>query len=170
MYWHSFFYFPHYWYSFDKELLACRNNRWKKAFNSENESTSDLKATIVIEHIIQAADVAHTMQHWHVYQKWNERLFVEMCSAHDSGRGPAKDPADGWYEGELWFFDNYVIPLAKKLEECGVFGVSSDECLNYALQNRKEWEIRGKDLVKAMQERYSDMKAGKSRRGSSGLA
>lgn len=116
----------------------------------------------MIEHIIQAADVAHTMQHWHVYQKWNERLFFEMCTAHDSGRGPANDPADGWYQGELWFFDNYIIPLAKKLEECGVFGVSSDECLNYALENRKEWETRGKDLVRSMKDRYTEMKEGKS--------
>lgn len=57
--------------------------------------------------------------------------------AYEEGRG-GKDPTEGWYNGELWFFDNYVIPLAKKLEECGVFGVSSDECLNYALENRKE--------------------------------
>lgn len=142
--------------SFDKDLLSKRNNKWKKAFSSHIESSSDLKATIVIEHIIQAADVAHTMQHWHVYQKWNERLFVEMCAAHTSGRSPAKDPAVGWYEGELWFFDNYVIPLAKKLEECGVFGVSSDECLNYALENRKEWERKGRDLVKVMAERYAE--------------
>jgi hypothetical protein len=26
------------------------------------------------------------------------------------------DPLLGWYEGEIWFFDNYVIPLACKLE------------------------------------------------------
>merc|ERR1712048_1319128 len=82
----------------------------------------------------------------------------EMCTAYKSGRGPARDPALGWYEGELWFFDNYVIPLAKKLEECGVFGVSSDECLNYALENRKEWESRGRDLVKTMMERYEENK------------
>jgi hypothetical protein len=25
--------------------------------------------------------------------------------------------------GEIGFFDFYVIPLAKKLKECGVFGV-----------------------------------------------
>jgi hypothetical protein len=30
-------------------------------------------------------------------------------------------------EGEIGFFDFYIIPLAKKLKECGVFGVSSDE-------------------------------------------
>ncbi|CAJ1963512.1 unnamed protein product [Cylindrotheca closterium] len=151
---------------FDKDLLAIRNKKWKKAFKSEEEeSSSDLKATIVIEHIIQAADVAHTMQHWHVYQKWNEKLFFEMCTAHEADRGPAKDPALGWYEGELWFFDNYVIPLAKKLEECGVFGVSSDECLNYALENRKEWEIRGRDLVTSMKERYAKMRK-EGKRGS----
>ena len=43
--------------------------------------------------------------------------------------------------------DNYVIPLAKKLKECGVFGVSSDEYLNYALENRREWSIKGEEVV-----------------------
>ena len=61
-----------------------------------------------------------------------------------------KDPASFWYKGEIGFFDNYVIPLAKKLKECGVFGVSSDEYLNYALQNRAEWEERGEAIVRAL--------------------
>lgn len=30
------------------------------------------------------------------------------------------------------FFDFYIIPLAKKLKDCGVFEVSSDEYLNSA--------------------------------------
>lgn len=46
--------------------------------------------------------------------------------------------------------DNYVIPLARKLDECRVFGVASDECLNYALENRKEWAVKGKQVVKEM--------------------
>lgn len=46
-----------------------------------------------------------------------------------------------------------MIPLAKKLDECGVFGVTSDECLNYALQNRQEWEAKGERIVKDMIER-----------------
>jgi hypothetical protein len=132
---------------FDKDLLSLRNSRWNKAFSCDDESASELKATIVIEHIIQAADVAHTMQHWHVYQKWNEQLFAEMCAAYEAGRGPEKHPSTTWYEGELWFFDNYVIPLAKKLRNCGVFGVSSDEYLNYAEKNRAEWEQRGGEIV-----------------------
>jgi hypothetical protein len=63
-----------------------------------------------------------------------------------------KDPSTGWYEGELWFFDFYVIPLARKLKECGVFGVSSEEYLDYALRNRNEWERKGKEVSKTMLE------------------
>lgn len=48
----------------DKELKALRNKRWEKAFNKneqvENESakdSTDRKATIVIEHLIQAVRI-----------------------------------------------------------------------------------------------------------------
>jgi class 3 adenylate cyclase len=149
---------------FDKDMTAIRNRRWNKAFHRDDKMTpltqeedGNLKATIVLEHLIQASDVSHTMQHWHIYTKWNERLFHEMYSAFDSGR-MAKDPSEGWYGGELWFFDNYVIPLARKLEECQVFGVSSDEYLNYALENRKEWEQKGKEIVKNFSVSYQTSK------------
>lgn len=136
---------------FDPELNALRKGRWEKAFSKDNNSEdyNDLRATIVIEHIIQASDVSHTMQHWHIYRKWNARLFNELFKAYKDGR-MEKDPSVFWYQGELGFFDNYIIPLAKKLADCKVFGVSSDECLNYARRNRAEWEQRGKDLVAEM--------------------
>jgi hypothetical protein len=35
-----------------------------------------------------------------------------------------------------------------------VFGVSSDEFLNYALINRKEWEQKGENMVKQYLEEY----------------
>jgi class 3 adenylate cyclase len=151
---------------FDKELQALRKNRWDTAFkhisqqvDSTPEDDVNRKATIVIEHLIQASDVAHTMQHWHIYQKWNERLFAEMTVAHQNGR-MENDPGGGWYQGELGFFDNYVIPLAKKLKECGVFGVSSDEYLNYALENRREWASKGEESVARMVEKYSNKEEG----------
>ena len=114
---------------FDAELNNLRKKRWERAFSGveqEGSVHSDLRATIVIEHIIQASDVSHTMQHWHVYQRWNKRLLTEMYQAFKDGR-MAKDPSTFWYQGELGFFDHYVVPLANKLKECGVFGVSSDE-------------------------------------------
>jgi class 3 adenylate cyclase len=142
----------------DKELKALRNARWEKAFAEENQVDSrennNRKATIVIEHLIQASDIAHTMQHWHIYRKWNERLFHEMYDAWRNGRSE-KDPSEFWYNGEIGFFDFYIIPLAKKLKECGVFGVSSDEYLNYAQKNRAEWEAQGHQVVEKLVEKYT---------------
>ena len=60
----------------DKELQAARKARWQVAFSEEEELeeppevTVNRKATIVIEHLIQASDISHTMQHWHIYSKW----------------------------------------------------------------------------------------------------
>eukprot|EP00977_Amphora_coffeiformis_P003945 scaffold792_cov163-Amphora_coffeaeformis.AAC.4 len=53
----------------DKELGAARKHRWQEAFSDKAsqdspEVVANRKATIVIEHLIQASDVAHTMQHW----------------------------------------------------------------------------------------------------------
>jgi hypothetical protein len=137
----------------DKDLKTLRNKRWEVAFDPTiKESASQAtnrKATIVIEHLIQASDVAHTMQHWQVYRRWNERFFRECYQAYLDGRAET-DPTEGWYKGELGFFDFYIIPLAKKLKDCGVFGVSSDEYLSYATANREEWEKRGEDMVAQM--------------------
>jgi hypothetical protein len=85
-------------------------------------------------------------------QKWNERLFKEMYFGYLQGRSE-KDPTTKWYEGELWFFDFYVLPLARKLKECGVFGVSSEEYLDYAVRNRTEWARKGKEISESMLER-----------------
>jgi hypothetical protein len=138
----------------DKELKRLRNERWDKAFKSGSmEGTSSIafeslnrKATIVIEHLIQASDVSHTMQHWDVYQEWNENLFMEMYEAYRQGRSD-RNPADFWFEGEMGFFDFYIVPLSQKLNDCGVFGISSDENLNYALENRKMWVSHGRRVV-----------------------
>ena len=48
-----------------------------------------------------------------------------------------------------------VIPLAKKLKDCGVFGKSSDEFLNYAEANRAEWVKKGEHIVAEMVEELS---------------
>ena len=92
------------------------------------------------------------MQHFFIYSKWNERLFKEVYFGYLSGR-LQKNPTEGWYQGELWFFDNYVIPLAKKLKDCAVFGHSSDEYYNYAVQNRTEWERKGRTLCEVMKKK-----------------
>lgn len=43
-----------------------------------------------------------------------------------------------------------MIPLAKKLDECGVFGVASDEGLFHAKENMRHWEVEGERIVEKM--------------------
>mmetsp|Transcript_32252 Transcript_32252/g.53959 ORF Transcript_32252/g.53959 Transcript_32252/m.53959 type:complete len:1195 (-) Transcript_32252:317-3901(-) len=148
----------------DRQCNEERQVKWDKAFRKKpNEDASPLqlqedmnrRATAVIEHIIQVSDVAHTMQHWHIYRRWNERLFHEMHEAFQTGR-VSVDPSTNWYIGELGFFDYYLIPLAMKLKECGVFGASGYEYISYVLKNKKEWERKGKQVVQEMVLLYKD--------------
>lgn len=135
----------------DKELVEQRNARWEKMFHKKHSLTDDpvslnRKATIVIEHILQTSDVSHTMQHWYMYRKWNIKLFLEMQKAFHDGRASV-DPSDSWYDGELGFFDGYIIPLAHKLQDCGILGVASEEYVKGALENRTFWEESGAEIV-----------------------
>jgi 3'5'-cyclic nucleotide phosphodiesterase len=60
----------------DAEQKAFRNARWEKAFHSSESILEDKlvetnrKATIVIEHLIQASDVSHMMQHVRILILW----------------------------------------------------------------------------------------------------
>eukprot|EP00980_Cylindrotheca_fusiformis_P000031 scaffold14_cov130-Cylindrotheca_fusiformis.AAC.1 len=78
---------------------------------------------------------------------------MECYQAYQQGRAES-DPSKDWYKGEIGFFDFYVIPLAKKLQSCGVFGVASDEYLNYAVANRDEWVREGESLVNKFLAKY----------------
>jgi hypothetical protein len=54
---------------FDKDLKAFRERRWKQAFEGidtpeSEEELQNLRATVMLEHTIQASDVGHAMQHW----------------------------------------------------------------------------------------------------------
>lgn len=72
-------------------------------------------------------------------------LFFYQCSAFAQ-----EERKYNGVQGEIGFFDFYIIPLAKKLKDCGAFGVSSLEYLNYAQSNRDEWEAKGKGIVARM--------------------
>lgn len=146
----------------EPKLQAVRKKRWNSVFRASSNDTEageeeleDRKAKLVIEHIMQAGNVAHTMQHWTIFLKWNECLYLEMYQAFKNGRAD-EDPSVYWYEDELRFFDNHVLPVAKKLKECGVFGDSGDEYLTLAEQNRNEWEKKGKEICRERLEKANE--------------
>jgi 3'5'-cyclic nucleotide phosphodiesterase len=145
----------------DPALTAIRHERWQRAF--VDGGGDDLKATVVLEAISQAADVAHAMQHWITFCKWSEREFKERCCATSNpvGNGlvdptlppSAVDELDAtnhWSEYQLRVLDEHVIPLAHKLNNSGVFGPNSRELLCWAVENRREWEQHGPALADRM--------------------
>ena len=79
-----------------------------------------------------------------------------MHEAFQSGKVNV-DPSTNWYIGELGFFDYYLIPLAMKLKECGVFGASGYEYISYVLKNKTEWERKGRSVVQEMVLLYKDV-------------
>lgn len=117
-----------------------------------------LKASTVLEQMIQTADVAHTMQSWEVFMKWNTKLYDELWSAKLKGRGP--DVSANWFNGQMGFFDHYILPLAKRLEQSGVFGKSGEIFARNLEKNRTRWleegEARCKDMHNRVLKRQGD--------------
>jgi hypothetical protein len=58
-----------------------------------------------MEHIIQASDIAHTMQEWEINHQWNEHLFHEIYPSFLDGRAE-EYASEEWYMEDLSYFDN----------------------------------------------------------------
>lgn len=110
-----------------------------------------LRASSVLEQMIQAADVAHSMQSWPIFMKWNTKLYDELWAAKLAGRGP--DGSANWFKGQIGFFDFYITPLAKRLQQCGVFGELGGLFLDNLNENRARWLREGEDRCKEMHDR-----------------
>ena len=57
---------------FDEKLSNKRAQKWDMAFNGKHsemtvEDLCSLRGTVVLEYLMQAANVAHTMQNWNLY-------------------------------------------------------------------------------------------------------
>ena len=65
---------------FDPDLTKDRLTRWQKAFgpNAGAKGGSGPRTIALLELLIQAADISHTMQSWTKYIRWNSVLFHEM--------------------------------------------------------------------------------------------
>ena len=83
------------------------------------DDVDELKATVVLEQMMRAADVAALLQDWGNIMKWSTRLYKELKNGYLHERG--EDPSVGWFDNQIKFFDFYILPLAKNLGLTGVF-------------------------------------------------
>lgn len=102
-----------------------------------------LEMCVICEHIMQVCDVAHLMQSWENFLKWNFRLYKELMVCHDKDLMP--DPSGNWNGGQIVFLDKYVLPLAERTESnLGTF-------LNLkalAEANKSRWRREGERLTR----------------------
>lgn len=74
--------------------------------------------------------------------KWSNRLFLELKKAHKEGRGG--DPKNNWFENQIGFLESYLLPLARRLEDMGVFGdVIGPVFARLVEANRDRWMTDG---------------------------
>jgi len=129
-----------------KERRDLCKNRWE----TRSSSNSGV-ARAIVDHIMQVADVSHTMQKFETFLKWNQRLYRERLAAYER-RDDANisHPSDNWYASELGFFDFYIIPLAERLDTSGAFGSNVVNLAEKAKNNRARWLEEGKAITQKM--------------------
>jgi hypothetical protein len=155
-----------------KELLECafglkegvdqaeiKDLQEYHAFNLSmlnNLDATQLDATLLCQNcaflqlLVQAADVAHTMQPFEMFIRWNYRLYKEQQALHASYLLPT-NPSDNWPTSNIGFFDFYVEPLAARL--CHLSSSDLDELSmlsKYTKQNRDRWSKYGEQITELM--------------------
>jgi len=131
----------------DPVLKALRKRRWTKASTDPNT-----KATLVMEHILQASSVGHHFQEWGIFLEWNEKKFLEDYLAFLEGR-TNKDPSDSWHASQLKFFDDVVLPLSERGTETDCWHILGDQLFQQATMNRHKWELEGEEFCRSMIEK-----------------
>jgi len=105
---------------------------------------ADLEQYVAIEHLMQVADVAHCMQGWENFIKWNYRLYRELMDCYKNNLMP--EPSRNWSAGQICFINGYILPLAKRTEKC--CGLAENFSLvRLAESNKLRWENEGQFIT-----------------------
>ena len=122
-----------------------------------DDEPDEFRASVVLETMLRAADVAANMQCWKTMLKWSSRLYFEQMATFETGRMNS-DPSSNWFDNQIKFLDSYVIPLARRMDDMGVFGELGQQFAAFALENRRQWIEEGSDFTSWMVRRWIKIK------------
>jgi len=119
---------------------------------SPPEVIDELRESVIMEIIIKSADVAHNLQGFDQMSKWSDCLYLEQRRAfvdeEKQCEGAGTDPINGWFHNQIGFLDFYLLPLARKLDDMGVFGDTRGAVFASIVdQNRTRWTTEGMNLT-----------------------
>jgi hypothetical protein len=67
---------------------------------------------------------------------------MELRRAHVARRG--FDPKEKWFENQIGSLESYLLPVARRLEDTGVFGEETGQMFAAIVEaNRDKWLIHG---------------------------
>ena len=67
---------------------------------------------------------------------------MELRRAHVANRG--FDPQVRWFENQIGFLESYLLPVARRLEDTGVFGETIGQSFTLIVEeNRDRWLAQG---------------------------
>lgn len=113
------------------------------------DKPDELKAIVVLEQLLKAADVSANSQSWETMILWCKRLFFEQKECFEEGRG--ENPEFGWHENQMSFFESYSMPLVCRLVETRVFEMDViGSLINGVRRNYIRWMIDGKETTENM--------------------
>jgi len=113
---------------------------------NDPDDPDELCASVVLEQLLKAADVAPNMQGWDQLGKWSGRLFFELMDSFQDGRG--EDPRQGWFQNQITFLESYMLPLARRLNATQVFGDDIGPMFGHIVEeNRDQWIADGVALT-----------------------
>lgn len=124
-----------------------------------DDEPDDFRACVVLETLLKVADISSNMQSWDRYKLWSSRLFFEQMYTHEIGRNPGPDPRNGWFDLQITFIDSYVVPLANRLHESGVFGHQDGVVfLRHVQEIRRKWLMEGRDFTEWLANKWASMR------------
>lgn len=110
------------------------------------EKVDPLRESVIMETILKAADVGHNLQGFEQMAIWSNNLFLELRRAYVQGRG--ESPQNGWFRNQIGFLEAYLLPLARKLDDTGVFGDKRGAIFATIVENsRDRWTREGMSLT-----------------------
>jgi hypothetical protein len=109
------------------------------------DEPDELKAAVIMETIMLAADVSQNLQSFEHFHLWSDRLYFELRKAYVVNRGMDVRPM--WYGNQIGFLESYLLPLARKLEGTGVFGDEGAKFAQNVISIRDRWLDVGDEAV-----------------------
>jgi hypothetical protein len=124
----------------DRPSMEARMNKRMMALTAAaNGNQQPLETTeAILELLMTVAEISHFAQDFDTFLDWNKLEFQEAMVASTEQRGV--DPRQSWFELQIEFFEDTVLPLVHLCEmvmpkSCGLRGG--------AKRNLEEWKLRG---------------------------